>query len=314
MVKVINTETFIEKAKLIHGDLYNYENTIYYKSKEKLSICCKIHGEFIQTAADHLKGWGCSKCSGKYRPTKEEWINNVSKIYNNIYDYSKINYIDNKTPVEVICKTHGSFYPIPNNHIKGISGCPKCNNILKSINYRKSTEQFIKESINIHGNKYDYNKVNYINKITNVIITCLEHGEFEQRPSVHLNGSGCSKCRLKNQTKLFKKLKETFQDEIIDWEYSPEWLGRQRFDIFIPKYNIAIEYNGQLHYNSIEYFGGDKKFNIQQERDNLKRKKCIDNNCTLFELKYDYDENDYIIVVNEITNIINKEKLIQNEI
>lgn len=115
----------------------------------------------------------------------------------------------------MICKIHGSFYPIPHNHIKGTSGCPKCNDILKSEKYRKTTEQFINESITIHGNKYNYSKVEYINKVTNVTITCLKHGDFEQRPSVHLGGSGCSKCKLKNQVMLFERLKFSFPAETI---------------------------------------------------------------------------------------------------
>ena len=103
---------------------------------------------------------------------------------------------------------------------------------------------------------------------------------------------------------LFEKLKSKFNKEIILWEHSTEWLGKQRFDIYFPKYNIAIEYNGKQHYEIIDFFGGEEKFENQQERDNLKRQKCLDNNCTLFEVKYDYNDNDYLNLCESITNLI----------
>ena len=308
-MKVTDTKSFIEKAKSKHGDKYDYSNTVYYKSKEKLEIICKTHGKFEQVAAEHLKGYGCSKCSKKYKPTLEEWIERAKLIHGDTYDYSKAVYIDNKTPIEVICKEHGSFYPIPNNHLKG-SGCSKCDYIRRHFKYKKSTEQFILEASIIHNNKYDYSKVDYYNKSKNVCIICPKHGEFWQDPSSHLNGSGCSKCLLKNQTILFEKLKFSFKNSLIKWEQSIEWLGKQRFDIYFPEYNIAIEYNGIQHYEPVKIFGGEEKFLETLERDNLKRQKCLDNNCTLFEVKYDYNDNDYEELVNNIQFLIDK----QNEI
>jgi hypothetical protein len=69
------------------------------------------------------------------------------------------------------------------------SGCRYC-----SGNYQSNTEEFIEKSIKIHGDKYDYSKVNYYKAINNVIIICKEHGKFNQTPNTHLNGSGCPKC------------------------------------------------------------------------------------------------------------------------
>jgi hypothetical protein len=117
---------------------------------------------------------------------------------------------------------------------------------------------------------------------------------------------------MKNQNLLYEKLKLSLKEEIL-YEYSPKWLGRQRFDIFIPKYNIAIEYNGKQHYIPIKYFGGEIEFKVIIERDNSKRQKCIDNNCTLFEIRYDYNENDYNEVVLQINSIIKNFKLLKNE-
>jgi hypothetical protein len=55
-------------------------------------------------------------------------------------------------------------------------------------------EEFIKRSKAVHGNKYDYSKVNYINKTSKVTIICPIHGEFEQKAEDHYSGHGCKKC------------------------------------------------------------------------------------------------------------------------
>lgn len=305
-------QSFIDAANSIHKNKYDYSKVNYTTNKIPVVIICSEHGEFFQAAGDHLKGYGCSKCSGKYKPNTKEWIKKAQEIHDNRYDYSKVNYIDNKIPVEVICQIHGSFYPIPNNHILHQSGCPKCNDVSKSLLYRKTTEQFIIDAINVHGIYYNYDKVNYLNKIKKVIIICPIHGEFKQSPGGHLAGAGCPKCQLKNQTKLLNKLEKSFKDLEILWENSPSWLGRQRFDIYFSKYNIAVEYNGQQHYVPVKRFGGEIQFLKTKELDELKRQKCKDNDCVLFEVKYDYNENDYEELVNNINSII-KLKQTQNE-
>lgn len=190
---------FIKKAKKIHGDKYDYSKVNYTANKKAVEIICPVHGSFMQTPSDHLKGWGCSKCSKKYKPTTEEWVDSVKDLYGGKYDLSKVIYKDNKTPIEVICPEHGSFYPIPNNYKKGVSGCPLCNDKLKHDRFSKTTEQFILEAKKIHGDKYDYSKVDYYDKVTPVTIICSIHGEFMQQPCTHLQGSNCPKCSLEKK-------------------------------------------------------------------------------------------------------------------
>ena len=103
---------------------------------------------------------------------------------------------------------------------------------------------------------------------------------------------------------IHNKLKNNFNNEEILWEASPEWLGRQRFDIYFPKYNIAVEYNGEQHYQAKECFGGNEGYEKCLERDELKRQKCLDNNCNLFELKYNYKEIDFEQLTIDILTII----------
>lgn len=295
---------FIEKARKIHGDKYKYDLSTYKNNKIPVKITCVIHGDFWQAPGDHLKGYGCSKCSGKYKPSTEEWIERAASIYNYKYDYSKVKYIDNKTPVTVICPEHGEFYPIPSNHIKGTSGCPKCKGIKIGERCRSNTIEFIEKSKLIHGNRYDYSKVEYIKKDIPVTIICPIHGEFNQLPSIHLKGSGCQACNFKNQGILYSKIKDYFPNIKFEQEYTSDWLGKQRLDIYCLEYNFGIEYDGEQHYQSIDYFGGDQYFKVLQERDLLKNQKCLKNKCKLFRVKYSYTEDDLIELINNIRNYI----------
>lgn len=107
-------------------------------------------------------------------------------IHGNKYDYSKVNYVNTKEKVCIICPTHGEFWQRPNGHLNGL-GCDKCG---KTYSY--TTEEFIEKAKQIHGNKYDYSKVKYINAQTKVCIICPIHGEFWQTPYKHLNlKEGC---------------------------------------------------------------------------------------------------------------------------
>lgn len=234
--------------------------------------------------------------------TTETFIEKARKVHGDRYNYSRVNYINSTTPVKIICPEHGEFEQRPAKHLSG-QNCPKC-----SKHYRRNTEEFIKEASILHNNKYDYSKVNYISNSDKVCIICPEHGEFWQKANDHISGKkGCPKCKLKSQTKLYEKLKESFPNEKILFEVGNStigWINGQRFDIYFPKYNIAVEYNGIQHYIPVEHFGGELKFQDQLEYDELKRKKCKENNCVLFEVKYNYTEDDYYKLVENIQNII----------
>lgn len=133
----LTTQEFIDKAISIHGNTYDYSITNYINSHDLLSIICKQHGEFHITAYSHLNGRGCQKCGELKRLSyiqnnknvyKQQFIDKANKIHNSKYDYSKVNYIDFHTKVEIICPIHGAFYQTPHNHISSKSGCPICKN------------------------------------------------------------------------------------------------------------------------------------------------------------------------------------------
>lgn len=110
-----------------------------------------------------------------------------------------------------------------------------------------------------------------------------------------------------NEMLIFKFFTDNFGTYGVAYQYSPQWLGRQRFDIYIESLNIAIEYNGKQHYEPIDFFGGVDGFNETVKRDLLKKVKCTENNCILFEIKYDEDITHTLLTIkNEIDYYISK--------
>lgn len=124
------TEEFIEEAKKIHSNKFDYSKVDYKNAKTKVCIICPKHGEFWQTPHGHLRGYGCSKCrdekSAKSKTkTTQDFINESSLIHNNKYSYNKTIYKDCKTKVIITCPIHGDFEQTPDNHLQG-KGCKKC--------------------------------------------------------------------------------------------------------------------------------------------------------------------------------------------
>ena len=195
-------EAFITKAIKKHGEKYDYNNVEYINSKTKVSILCKKHNTFFkQTPNVHLLGSGCPKC-GIEKTTKgeslESFITRANKVHNNKYDYSLS--IKNKTEkIKIICKEHGIFEQRTNSHLQG-RGCKKCAVEFVSNSAKLTIEEIIKRSKHIHGDLYDYSKVNYLRSSTKVEILCKKHGSFFQNIHHHFNGIGCPKCGVEKSS------------------------------------------------------------------------------------------------------------------
>ena len=229
-----NTEEFVKKLKEVHGDKYDYSKVEYKKANEKVIIICKKHGEFEQSPNKHLNGNGCYKCGhNMFIFTNNDFINTSNEIHNNKYDYSKVNYTKMNEKVIIICKDHGDFEQTPSNHITHEQGCQKCAN-----NYLSNTTEFIEKAIKMHGDKYDYSNINYINNHTNVTIICKEHGDFEQTPQTHLSGCGCKCCGIE----IMKIKQKTDVDDFI--------------------INANIKHNNKYDYSKINYINARTKIII----------------------------------------------------
>ena len=224
----MTTEEFIQKAKAVHGDKYDYSKVEYVNAYTKVCVLCPKHGEYLQRPAEHLRGYGCSKCGHEYvatlRKKTEKWfLEKAHEVHGNKYDYSQIKYNNVTSKVCIICPKHGEFWQTPRDHLQG-AGCRKCSIMHASVIRKKSTADFIEQARRVHGNQYDYSKVHYINGESKVIIICPKHGEFQQKPANHLHGSGCPICgqeRIRQQnlktTKWFLEQAHIVHGEKYDY-------------------------------------------------------------------------------------------------
>lgn len=285
------TDDFIRQAKKVHGDKYDYSLVEYKGCDKEIEIICPIHGIFKQTPTQHLRTKGCQKCSGSYIPSTEEFIENANKIHNYKYDYSLTEYKGSHEYIKIICPIHGVFEQYATDHIKGC-GCKKCKFERLSKIFTKSKEQFISDSKKIHGEKYNYSIVDYINAKTEVDIICPIHGVFKQTPNKHLIGHGCPRC---NDYSTEKDIEHILQKERIIGirEKTFDWLiykDKMKLDFYIPKYNIAIECQGIQHFEPKEVFGGIEEYNKTIDRDKKKRELCEQHGIKVFYYaNYQYD-------------------------
>ena len=224
--RCLTTESYIKKAVAVHGDKYDYSKVDYKNSREKIKIICKTCGhEFQQSAGAHLQGAGCIVCArdrlrSSRRLAQEEVISRMCVVHGDKYDYSRVNYVNGQTRVEIICPIHGSFFQKPYDHLQG-HGCPLCaQESVRAfrkhfVDERRSMygKKFIEDAKRIHGDKYDYSKVKYVTNQTKVEIICPIHGLFYQTPAAHLHG-GCIKCA---QEKRWLSFEEFYTRAIAVW-------------------------------------------------------------------------------------------------
>lgn len=301
------TEDFIKKSNQIHNNYYDYSKTQYINLTSPITIICPIHGEFKQAPREHLQGCGCSKCSkiriGMVVDT-DSFIKKASKIHNNKYDYSKSIFTSRSIKVCIICPEHGEFWQTPNSHLKG-QGCPKCGHKITSETQTLPLETVLYKCDKLYDSKYEYiySAKNYNNLKSIIKIICPKHGEFELPAIRHLHGQECPICTKERressgELKIIKILDSLKIDYIFQAEL--KFLGKLKYDFYLPDLNIAIEYNGKQHYEPVEYFGGEKSFIKQQERDKRKSRLSKENDIELIVIKYNNEKEDFEKMINTI--------------
>ena len=308
MAKKLTQEEFLNGVVAIHGDDIDFSKSIYINDATNVMCKCNKCGCIWWATPNNLKhGKGCPNCSHKSKKyTLDEWFKMAKKIHNDRYDLSLVKeYHSRLQKMEIICKEHGIF-KIPSSSFLSGRGCPYCAiNVIKE-KQRKSLASFISDARQVHGDRYDYSKVKYINSHTRVCIMCPIHGEFWQTPAKHIyRGQGCSIC---NQSHLEKEVLNMLLNNGIESKQCKkfEWLGLQHLDFYLPKYNLAIECQGEQHYKSVEQFGGDCEFLKLQERDKRKKKLCEENGVKLLYFTHykNVDENE--VTFKDINKLLNE--------
>jgi hypothetical protein len=192
MVKRKTTAQFIQDARKVHGDKYDYSLVDYIDTKTRVKIICPVHGIFHQAPGIHLSGCGCAKCAGRLKTTTD-FVKDARLIHGDKYDYSLVEYVAGTLKVKIVCSVHGVFEQSPSSHKAG-RGCPICATEKKGSKKRRKKLQFIEDARLIHGDKYDYSLVECVTGTSKVKIICPVHGVFEQSPSSHIWGRECPDC------------------------------------------------------------------------------------------------------------------------
>lgn len=188
------------------------------------------------------------------RKTQQEFIDEAIKVHGNKYDYSKVQYKNNRTKVIIVCPMHGDFQISPAGHTCMRYGCIICGGTK-----RRTTEEFIEKSNKLHNRKYNYSKTVYVNTGAPVIIICPTHGEFQQTPFAHTHSYGCKICSLERtiKTKIEKGLippgaanKTEYQKYVKDIRRCTNNNYRRYKEIINPK-NLKLSHRDGYHLDHI---------------------------------------------------------------
>lgn len=304
-------EQFILDAREVHGYLFDYSKVIYINNRTDVIIICTICGtEFEQSPDNHINNeCGCTTClNNSRRMTKENFVKGGNKKHGiGTFDYSKTVYIDYNTDITIICNRCGEeFTQSPNNHLHCKIGCPTC--------FRKSqfktNEQFLDDAIKVHGlGRYDYSGSIYKDSFTKILIKCNKcNKHFYQKPYIHTSCKcGCTYCKQSKGeifiSDLLTKLNIEFEVQFI--YYNCRHINPLKFDFYLPKYNLIIEYDGSQHFEIYEFFGGKDAFEQTQLRDKIKNEYCLKNKINLLRIPYTFSfDRIQLLIEKVLTNPI----------
>ncbi len=256
--KRLTTEEFIQRAKAVHGEIYDYSKVKYINQKTKVVIICYKHGEFRQLPNNHLK-YECSQCanediSQRYTSNTKSFIVKAKKIYGDKYDYSFTKYTTSRNKVDIYCPKHDLVFSCTaNNHLKG-SGCPKCGLDTIAEKGTHPIEYYIKKAKKIHKGKYDYSFIkSYKNSVEKVDIKCPIHGIFRQELGVHSSGHGCPKCANTKTRKISNQEFINRAREIHGDKYGYNLMQRTNMHTLI---TIVCKKHGNISISPWSHLGG----------------------------------------------------------
>lgn len=302
-------QKYIDKANKLFGEnSLDFTESHYINLETPITLKCNKCGKYFTSRVDHLfdkNRFPCPYCGKKPQFPKEklkrDFIKKAIEKFGDIYDFSNTDYINHKTKTTIICKKHGEVEILPTSFLNSSCGCPLCS-VEKGIEKRKmSFENFVKKSKKYHGDRYQYDKNEYIDYYTPMKIYDKELKQyFYQKPYVHASGSGNKSNKSKGNSRI--------NDWLISHNicFIPEQLieglvidnvPHRIFVDFMFKYNnktYIIEYNGEQHYKPILYYGGESKFEYQKTRDEWLRNYSKEKGYILLEIPYTYNSYDSI--------------------
>ena len=296
--KKLTNESFIIKSNQIHDNKYSYDLINYVNMLTPVKIICKDHGVFEKLPTAHLYSkQGCPMCSNK-KITSEMFTKKSKEIHGEKYDYSLVEYKNSSKKVKLICKDHGIFEISPSHHIHKKQGCGKC------VGLYKTNDEFITESKNIHGDKYDYSLVNYTRSHKKVKIICKKQNKmFEQTPHDHLRGQGCPFCKSQTTEEFIIKSK-IMHDDKYDYSLVEYKKSNKKVKIICKKHNKIFEQSPANHVSGqgcpiCNESKGEKEISNFLKDKNIKytRQKKFDNCKYKYRLPFDFYLPDHNICI-----------------
>jgi hypothetical protein len=303
----------ISEFEKIHGPgKYDYSKVNYTKNNIKVPIQCNNpnHGVFLQTPNKHLLGRGCPLCANETRNDNskrslQDFIDASNKIHNNFYDYSESVYLGALSFIDIICPRHGKFSQKVFDHTQG-HGCRYCSTDKNAARQFKTTEDIVKRCIEVHGDFYDYSKVDYKGIFKHITIVCPVHKEFNQVVNAHVNGAGCPICNKSRGELLIAKILDRNGIKYKDQYKFQECKFKQPlpFDFYLFEHSICIEYQGEQHYIEKVHWGGKKAYEYLVNNDNIKKVYCSQNKIGLIQIPYKIAKEEIeIFLLNQMEEI-----------
>ena len=292
-------EDFVKECRNKYGDEYEYYNEGYENTKSYINIKHNICGKiFKQLASNHLYGGnGCPFCYGKDKLTTEDFINKSKQIFGEALDYSKVEYKRMDKKVILICNKCGlEFSKAPNLHLFQKQGCPRCNK-----KHRRTIKELIEE-LEAVNKDLDYSKVEFKNIKTKITTVCKKCGkEYKALVSNILRGHTClCSINYRGENRISQFLDKYKVNYTKHKTYDDLKKVRElSYDFYLPKYELLIEYNGEQHYEPIDFFGGMETFKIQQLHDELKKEYAEKNKINLLIIPY-WDFNNIEKILGEV--------------
>ncbi len=218
------------------------------------------------------------------------FIERSKKIHGDKYDYSKVDYINNRIKVTIICSKHGEFLQAPNIHLRK-HGCPKCgfesigrHRVVTNRPYKYTKHNVFIMFKKVHNYKYEYNEESFMGMSEKIEIHCPIHGAFLQGGFSHLQGHGCPRCNTsRGEIKIYDYLKQNNikhhpQHRFINCKNTLPL----PFDFYLPEYNICIEFDGKQHFDEKSRFYSTRLI----ENDKIKNRYCKDNGIKLIRIPF----------------------------
>lgn len=324
-------EEFVKKIKEKYPTRdYDFTNMVFINYRTNIIIHCNKHNIDFDVNPWKLLNYGvegCPKCDMEFRIEKKrqkeekKFLDYMNSYFPEFQVSSEIKYINSITPIKLICKKHNEEILISPWDIKFNTPrlkrdiCPKCTEENKRL---ENSKLFIEKAILIHGSKYNYDKVNFINYDTNVTgIVCNKCGlVHSQNPYSHLRGYDCCNC-YSNYKSLGEQYVEKWLNENNILDYVPEFYisdseilnktnksyVRIDFKVFYNNIEYWIEPSGAQHYKKVDIFQKtEEDFLNQLSRDESVRNYCKNHNIIYIEIPYTYDT--YIKISDILKKII----------